>query len=259
MTFSEQEFWNEYVELASEVLASSYQFFELNLRRWFEVVDREPAIAAIINRLEAAVDFDSWYDQGLKTRGGMVGSGRLQWPSDQATRIGLQLNLFRRFADEKLDPKDFAINFLYSDNNFNVMVRDVSLQVFQPMIGDLRRYVGRELTARRQVATGEVPASDRVVRLDHNQAKVAADAIEEVERAIEQTNEYPDPDDKSQTLAELGAARRLLKATQVRVEKLAMLAVPALKHVMKLFLDTAIATIAGAALALVWEIIKAAF
>ena len=64
-----------------------------------------------------------------------------------------------------------------------------------------------------------VPASDRVVNLNHNSESYAQTiaGLEKLEQAIERSNDYPDPEDKEQKLAELSAGRQLLKSVRVRV------------------------------------------
>ena len=49
-----------------------------------------------------------------------------------------------------------------------------------------------------------VPAADRVVRLDHNAAPyrdAVVEALENLEKALQQANDYPDAEDKDQKIA----------------------------------------------------------
>jgi len=66
-----------------------------------------------------------------------------------------------------------------------------------------------------------VPASDRIVRLDHNSAAyLEADArLTEAIAALRENNEYKasDPEDYEQRLAELEGGQRLLKAPRTRL------------------------------------------
>jgi hypothetical protein len=69
--------------------------------------------------------------------------------------------------------------------------------------------------------TEVVPASDRVVRLDHNSAdfRDADERLSEVIQAIRANNELAanDPEEHEQRIAELEGGQRLLKAVRVRV------------------------------------------
>jgi Asp-tRNA(Asn)/Glu-tRNA(Gln) amidotransferase C subunit len=63
-----------------------------------------------------------------------------------------------------------------------------------------------------------IPASDRIVRLNHN-SKSYQETMTSLNRlieAVETTNEYDDAEDKDERLAELSAGRRLLEAVRVR-------------------------------------------
>ena len=63
------------------------------------------------------------------------------------------------------------------------------------------------------------PASDRVVRIDHNSAlyREAHGALMEVEEALRGDNEFPDPELRNQILAEISAGRQLFEAPVVKV------------------------------------------
>lgn len=79
------------------------------------------------------------------------------------------------------------------------------------------------------------------MRLKHNTlAHDEADAaLEDVERNLQQANDG-DPQEKERVLAEVGAARRLLKASQVRIALLATLLGSALSWIASQFAETAV-------------------
>ena len=98
----------------------------------------------------------------------------------------------------------------------------------------------------------EVPASDRVVRLDHNSAEYV-ETVGKLEGAIttiQGSNAYAaeDPDDHGQRLAELESGKRLLLAARVRVESIRVVLVPALRWLAEKFADNAAGMIITAAL-----------
>lgn len=224
MTDDVRELFEEFDALNANVWESRYQFFLLNLRRWFAFLDGNPPIARIVlQQLNAELEFDGWYERCLETMGGMVGSGTLHWPDDPRQTLALQLMLFRKFDRKDMTPYDFCSHFLYSENDYDVMIHDLSTQLFRPMVGDLRRYLQRALREAPRPFEFEAdtaPASDRVVRLDHNSAEYieAVDAVQKVEEALEQANDYPDQEDREQRIAEMSAGRRLFMAVRVRVD-----------------------------------------
>ncbi|MGH6942449.1 hypothetical protein, partial [Hypericibacter sp.] len=61
MNADEVEFWQEYSDLTGEICGSSYQFFDLNLRRWFDLLATDDHVVAIVAKLEALTDFHPWY------------------------------------------------------------------------------------------------------------------------------------------------------------------------------------------------------
>jgi hypothetical protein len=143
MTEAEEAF-GEYDAAAEMVAQSRFQFFVPNLRRWFRTVDGYPPFAAIVlQQLNAEIEFDSWYQKSAETLQSMVGSGTLLWPREPQKVLALQLMLFRKFEREDLTPYDFCSIFLYSADDYDVMVRDIVEQLFRPMTIDLRRYLHR--------------------------------------------------------------------------------------------------------------------
>jgi hypothetical protein len=65
--------------------------------------------------------------------------------------------------------------------------------------------------------TLNIPASDRVVTLDHNSPdyKSLVTSLEKLETALQTTNDFPEDSDKEQRIAELSAGRRLLQSLRV--------------------------------------------
>jgi hypothetical protein len=110
-------------------------------------------------------------------------------------------------------------------------------------------------------ATEAVPASDRVVRLDHNSAAYldADQKLSEVVQAIGSNNEYAatDPEDFEQRIAELESGQRLLKAVRVRVNAITETLIKPLKWLLVKFGESligALITIAITALAALFGI-----
>jgi len=246
-----EDLFDEYDSLTADVARSRYEFFTTSLKRWFSFLDSASQFARIVlQQLDAGIEFKPWYQRCAQTGGSMVGSAKLDWPSDSRKYLGLRLALCRAFAQGDISLYDFASTFLYRENDFDVMASDVISQIFTPMSGELRRYLKRELARQISEVTYVAPASDRVVRLDHNSAEYrdASDALARVERAVQEANDYEDAEDKEQRVAELSAGQRLLQSARVRVDAVVTVLKPTLTYLTRQFADKAIGILAGAAL-----------
>jgi hypothetical protein len=85
-----------------------------------------------------------------------------------------------------------------------------------------------------------VPASDRIVTIDHNTPdfRELIDALEKVQQSLRAINDYDDPEEKEQVSAEIDAGRKLLEAPQTRIQALMATVGSALLWVAKRFADT---------------------
>jgi hypothetical protein len=181
------------------------------VQRWLTFIDDHPLVAPHIAAWERSVDFKTWWVAAQQTTGSMVGSGDLDWPNDVLQRLGLQIALHRAFASGEIQLPDFAINFFYTDGNFDAQVYNITAHMFRPFERELRRTLQKiDLTSEPQMDAASVLASDRVVRLDHNSAayRDVIDALEKLEAAIAGLNDYPTADAKDRHVAELSAGRR---------------------------------------------------
>jgi len=246
-----EDFWEDYETFADNVKSSGHRFFANNIQRWLSLLDGEPLTAPLLKHLEESMDFHQWYRDSEKTVGSMVGSGTIDWPLKKEQRLGSQLYLMRAFASQAIEPYDFASNFLYSENNFDSMVRDINQQIFGPLCGELRQYVTNQLRLRSTAVPDTAPASDRVVPLNHNsaEAKNAINAVLQVEESLAALNDYDDPDDKSQRISELRAGRMLLSAPQVSLHAVRIVLVRCLKYLGEKLADKAIEIVITAAIA----------
>jgi hypothetical protein len=217
-----------YDELTDEVTRARYPFLPDHLRNWFDHLDSTPQVAPIVSRLQHGLDIDGWAQQAT------VNNNRsLNFGSDREKALGMKLLLFRAFADKKQDIAGFGFQFLHVGRNVNDNARAFVEQVFNPMARELRRLLEGELLrpeGEKAPPLVPVPASDRSVTIDHNSRAYAdaEEAMEKLEIAIREANDFSDPLEKEQREAEVSAARRLLRATLVRLEPLAALLRPIL-------------------------------
>ncbi len=234
-----------YDELTDEVSRSAHAFLQEHLSNWLSSLDETPGVSAIVVRLGEGLDFERWYADAKETMGSMVGSGTLTWPREREKRLGMKLMLFRQFASGKIDPMDFCSKFLWVANDYEMNTRALVDQLFGPMARELRRYLEVEFSK-----AETVPASDRVVHLDHNSAAYseAAEALDKLEHTLVSANDYEDIEDKEQRIAEVSAARRLLKSARVRVGAIVGVIGPTLAYLGTKFMDKAIGNMADVAL-----------
>jgi hypothetical protein len=101
-------------------------------------------------------------------------------------------------------------------------------------------------------SSGIAPASNRVVRLDHNSAAyLEAEArLTEMVAAVQSNNEYAvtEPEDWEQSVAELESGQRLLKAPQVRLDAITSVLVKGLTKLVAKFGDALLGALAALAL-----------
>lgn len=105
---------------------------------------------------------------------------------------------------------------------------------------------------REHLAESPIPASDRLVPLDHNspQFEQLVSALNSVEEALRGWNGYFDEDEKERTLAEVEAGKALLKPKQARLDALVAVLVNGLKAMLKKAADSALAKLIDTALAI---------
>jgi hypothetical protein len=197
-------------------------------------LDTTSEIIPIVRELEAGVDFDSWQKEVEVSR---RLNRDLVWPKQPEKRLGMQLRLFRSAAES--GNGDIIAGYGYyfipsQDRSINNSARRFIDQVFRPMVSDLRRYLERQ--------AAKVPASDRVVTLDHNSPDYQnmMSALESLEEVLRSTNDYPDAEEKERVVAEISAGRRLLRAMKARAGAIAaIVAVPA-TYLAKQFMGKAV-------------------
>lgn len=128
------------------------------------------------------------------------------------------------------------------DEGLSVQLTGPGLEAAEELIDEL------ELSP---IAAG-VPASDRIVTLNHNSSEYRR-VIEEhqaLEVALDKSNEFGSlpEEEKAQTRGELGALKSLLASTRVRVTAVVSLATPVLTYIGTRFADSTISELSKALL-----------
>jgi hypothetical protein len=221
----DEEFVDLYGELAQEVELAHYEFLPERLLRWFDLLDTTAGVAEVTRALQAQCtpDYEQW-------RRNLQMSGELPrpWHADPDRALGIQLCLFRFFSKAAAEEiSQFGFVHFRAGRDVNDNAHAVIEQVFMPMTRDLRRYLNRQLKKGSE-PDREAPASDRMVPLNHNTPlyKATVEAAATLEYAVQGANEFDDPDEKQQRVAEVSALRRLLQAPRVMIQPVVALLRP---------------------------------
>ena len=147
-------------ELTNDVLSARYPFITERLALWIENLDETPEASAVVIRLQDGLSFEPWYHEVENS----VGSATLAWPKGRRRALGMKVLLFRGVAAEEPDIAEIGHTFIYVGNNINDNAQAAPF-TFRPFACDLIRLLEDEMTLPEQ----QIPASDRIVALNHNQ------------------------------------------------------------------------------------------
>jgi len=254
-----RDFFEEFDERANLVSGARHQDFARLMRQWLRALDEAPPpISRRVSWLRALLPIERVESEVIQEGRGMVGSGLLNWPDDVEQSLSGQLNLFESLTDRDDSGWQFAHRFFHSrSRSIDDILHELTRHLFDPHVSELRRYLRKRLN--NPVPSGtdhEIPASDRVVGLDHNSQahQHTDDALQDVETKLQQINQG-NPEEKNRVVAEISAARRLLQATQVRVAALVALVGSALTWIATQFAETAAGQAATWAIAKLTEYI----
>ena len=244
-----ERFFDEYDEIGHRLSMARERDFARVLRTWFACLDEAPdIISGEIRRLEALQSWDIVHSEVVKTGGSMVGSGRLEWPDNKQRRLGGQLLVLRKLASEEIQAMNFALHYFYSGvNNIDSHVHEMASPLFEPHAAELRRRL-EDMLEDALADDVYVPASDRVVTLDHNSASFrrAAGALEETLARLRENNEM-DPDDKTRIELELDSGLKMIEAPKTRIQAAGVVLVGALKWLVDRFASSLVGIAAARA------------
>lgn len=130
------EAFSELDDALDDFEASGYQNADNILQRLVERIDREP-LRGVVDALLPPVDFTTWWEACQPTKGARVGSGRLNWPTDRAERVAMQLVLLRSIATTQIPLMDFSFNFCYAGSRLDDTFQEFSVRVMRPFLRDL--------------------------------------------------------------------------------------------------------------------------
>ena len=237
-----EEFAEEMQALQSQLRYPRHQDFGPLLRRLFSILRAGPS--TVPTRVEWLMQQFPWERveaEVLRPQSGM-GPGTLEWPDEREPRLGAQLNLLREFAEGRLEGWNFAFDYFgTSSNNIDATLGEMTGALVDPMLDELGRYLARNMDRPVPEGVTAVPASDRIVTIDHNSAPFEAtmDGLSRLEGEIAASNSMDDAS-KERVAAELDAGRRLLKSRTVRLAALGAVLLPALTWLLDVTAGTAV-------------------
>jgi hypothetical protein len=141
------ELFDEYDELADDVQKSSANFLRPNILRWLEFLDRVHHFARpILQELEAPVNLEKWLTQYLPLADGGLSSTPIAWPQGQRDRMGIQIALLRRYAQDNSALAGFINAMSQKGKSLDQGHTEFKQQLFTPLQRELRRYLRARLT-----------------------------------------------------------------------------------------------------------------
>ena len=214
------EFFTTYDDLGRDIQYAGDDF-SLHLLRWFANIEDEPKAAQIVRDLEAPIDIQAWLAKAAASgNSASLGSGELPWSLDSSALLGERIALTRLVAGRQLDLQHFVVSYMYvqGQTDKSGAASLFCLRIFSPTARDLKRRIQQRLDAETDHGPLSVPASDRVVTIDHNSDSYRdmVSAIDEVMEAVRGANNFSSEAEKAQATAELAAGKQLLAAPRVR-------------------------------------------
>lgn len=100
-----------------------------------------PDLKPITDELLAEVDLHAWLQAGEATQSSMMGSAKLDWPTDTTKELGLTIALAHWFAEDPDRALSFSHTFYYGGSKITPELQGMVAQVFVPFGRDFIDYV----------------------------------------------------------------------------------------------------------------------
>jgi hypothetical protein len=120
---------------------SSHGTFDGIFRRYAALLRPGTALGDTLEKILPAVDFDTFWKEGTTTIGGMVGTGRLDFPFDKLPRVAMQRELIVRMADDNPGIENVTYHFFYTGSKFSAHQASFVSQVIEPFQRDVASLV----------------------------------------------------------------------------------------------------------------------
>lgn len=260
MDYDIDEYLEEYDDFTNNVMSAGINLFHSRLEQWFHLLDSgDGDIAGHIKWLESRTKNGTVVPSSVFIKDGTnAGSGKIKLPADRNDRLASYLYLFRRLVSEPKYLYELGFTTFY-DKNTSVSLMKITSEMFEPFAKELRRYIQRNFDEPVPEETNEkveVPASDRIVHLNHNEPELLeiTALLQSIELDIRGLNDI-DVEIQDRALAELRAANEILKAQTARFELLKTLLFDGLKWLAIKFADN----VAGTAILALISLVAAFF
>lgn len=132
-----------YDELTGEVISAIYPSTKDHLREWFEALDGEPTVAAIIQKLQTGLDIQQWWLVNYEANNTRQD---LMWPNDADQALGMRILVLRQLAESREDIGRFGFHVFHKGNGMPENAGAVVEKVFAPTARQLLRYLKRYAT-----------------------------------------------------------------------------------------------------------------
>lgn len=227
-------FLEELIEIKMMATNADHQEIQRVLQRWFYTIERAPDnILAIVGEITATTSLQAVNDNMVRIQNG-IGNSQFVWPLTREERLGGQHFFLQEASNENFEFTAFLVGFYYVQHgNLNDSNDQFVKTFFSTYARELTRYLEMRLNG------DPVPASDRIVAIDHNSKEFSAieAGLDDVERALAGNNSI---EDKKLTQAELAAGRKIIEAPKARVILVRKLLIDPLVHISKVGRDTAL-------------------
>ena len=127
--------------LANQALGAHHRNFAHNLTLVFAHIEATPFLSAIKEEATKELEFLDWYTTAKQNRPpGMVGNGRLDWPTDVDGYLGMRLLLLEHIAKGKETVDDYCRYFLATGPGYQTKQNEFCDALTEPA---LREFIGR--------------------------------------------------------------------------------------------------------------------
>lgn len=244
----DESFLEDYEGTSEDVLNAKSSNIQSSIMNWIQHIESNDTARRIVESFENSVEFEDWLKRALNSGGSFAGSGTLEWPQKKEERLGLQISLYRYFSESEDRIWNFSSHFFHVGSNINDMIYEVNDQIFRQLVRDLRRQFERPKSYQNDLVSNiEVPASDRVISLNHNSrdlSQIFAD-IENLEEALRGHNarDQAEIDERDRLAAEVASARILMSQNQINISYVYTFVYSTLAFIVNKFTDSLISSL----------------
>lgn len=140
MTDAQNDLFRQINNAVLDLQASQLQTYKRPLQALARLL-QHPDLSEINASLTQGVDLGAFIAASQKTRGGMMGSGTLEWPEDHREVLGLTLKLIEKLGSDPEYAIHFSHEFYYSGRSIIAGIHALVGQLIVPFVRDYKTYV----------------------------------------------------------------------------------------------------------------------